>query len=107
MKWQKPVENLINKLSPKHQIEKKHYDFIMQVFFTNLKNTLQRDDMPTVMIHKFGEFYPSKRELKKRLKTLKYNLDKERITEDEYKEKSEEIQKILDRLDNEKTTRNN
>lgn len=105
MKWQKKVDNMVNKLSAKHQIEKNQLDYMLFEFFSNMKKNIQREDMPTIMIHKFGEFYPSLPQLRRQLKTLEVKKNKDMVSQEEYQEHKKYLEELINRLENEKTTR--
>jgi len=62
--------------------------------------------MPTVMIHNFGRFEPDEKRIRRRMTLLKKQLVEKKITEEQYKESLSKFSDILERIENNKHTRN-
>jgi len=110
MKLQKSVNNIVNEICNKKQIKKSHGDYMVESFFKNMKSQIQSNQMPTIMLHKFGEFTPSLYKVKKRLSFLEKKQKESGLNESYSKRLRTEIKKlreIRNRLNKEKTKRSN
>lgn len=108
MRWDKDLEIIVNKLSIKYSVDANIVKDVVTTFFSIFKKAVQHPSMPSIMIHNFGTFKPSLKRLYGRRKDWMESLEK---AEDEkvkevYQAKINSIQLVIDRLEREKTTRN-
>lgn len=101
------LENIVNRVANRNSISPARAKLATEIFFKNAKLLMQRQDMPTIMIHNFGRFEPDERRIKRRMSLLKKQLIDKKITEEEYKESLAKFSNIITRLNEEKHTRNN
>lgn len=59
---------------------------------------MQRDDMPTILIHGFGRLTPTEKKLNRKLLYLKKQLLEGEITKEEHSIEYEKYTKVLDRV---------
>ena len=125
------LEAIINKVAIRNAVSPTKLRLAIEILFRNVKQIVQRDDMPTVMLHGLGTLRPNKVKisktilgLKRRISILQEQMDlltdlplKERMAKEndiqelEYKilkarERVVKLQLVHQRLLQEKHTRN-
>lgn len=101
------IQEISYQQSEETGISKNMGEFIVESFFKNMKKKIQEKDMPTIMIHSFGEFRPSLYFLNRRIEFLEDKLKEE--IKDDYRNRInkelENLQKVKKRIKSEKTKR--
>ncbi len=103
----KNLENIINRVANRNSTSPAKAKLAFETFFRNAKHLLQRDDMPTVMMHGLGKIEPNERKLKGRLVTIKKRLLRKAITQEVFEHEKKRILGILEVLKSNKHYRNN
>ena len=108
MRWDKELDIIVNKLSIKYSVDVNVVKDVVTSFFMIFKKVIQHPSMPSILVHNFGRFSPNKN----RLLAKKYDCEA-KLSEDlsdEEREKYlgmlENINNVLDRIESEKTQRN-
>lgn len=93
MSSDKKLKEIINKVSNKNSLPAEETEEILEHFFKEMREAIKSDEMPTILIHNFGRFYP-------RINMVEHAYLKS--PEGEHKNK---LEKIKNRLEKEKHKR--
>jgi hypothetical protein len=66
--------------------------------FKSTKECIQLDSMPKILIHNFGTFKPNIHFINKKLSWVKKRYEENKITKEEYHEKSTYLENVLNRI---------
>lgn len=102
----KNIENIINRVANKNSVSQVKAKLAVETFFKSAKQLVQRDDLPTIMMHGLGRITPDQSKIKKRLVHLMKSLKEERITEEEYKIEEQKLLNALEKIKRNKHRRN-
>lgn len=100
------LENIVNRVANRNSTNPSKAKLAAEIFFKNAKHLMQRDDMPTIMIHGFGKFGPDEGKIKSKLLSLKRSSLKNKITKEVFEEEKERLFKVLEVIKNNKQYRN-
>lgn len=103
----KNLESIIEKVANNNSLATIKVKLAVEIFFKTQKHLMQRDDMPTIMIHGLGRFTPDERKLKRKLIRLRQAIEEGKITQEEFDKESSKFMEVLDRVQKTKHTRNN
>lgn len=101
------LENIINRVANRNSLTQSKTKTMVESFFKNAKQLLQRDDMPTVLMHGLGRITPDESKVKRRLIINKKAFDLGKITKEEFEENNERLLGVLKTLIENRHTRNN
>lgn len=78
---QKQIQKIIKELSIKYELPDYVIEAIITSQFKFLRESIKRDDLPTILLHKLGKFTLSQNKLKNFLKTnILYSLEQSNET---------------------------
>lgn len=69
------LEEIINKVAIRNAISPVKLKLAVDILFRNVKQIVQRDDMPTVFLHNLGRLGPDKSKVHKTILALKRRRD--------------------------------
>lgn len=79
MNLDKDLKELIHRVSNRNMVEPSDTQEAIEFFMESIKEVVQEDVMPNVIIHNFGKLIPSERKLKANLKSPKLSEDKKQV----------------------------
>lgn len=103
----KNLENIINRVANRNSLPAIKVKLAVETFFKTQKQLMQREDMPTIMIHNLGRFVANPTKIKRKLLSLRQNLVNNKISQEEYDKETKRFTEILNRLEETKHTRKN
>lgn len=101
----KNLEDIINRVALKNGLSPVKVKLAVETFFKNAKYLMQREDMPTIMMHGLGRLTPDETRIKKKLVLLSKKL-KEDPENEEYKQNINKLNNALEKIKRNKHRRN-
>ena len=97
MKWDRTLEKIKKQTSEQTKYTEEEIQEAVELLFSWLHRNMQSEDMPRVLLHNFGTFYPLTRALKKSIKLKQEKIDHNVGNVEKLKSEVEMLQKVLDR----------
>lgn len=101
----KNLETIINRVANRNSVNNIKARLATEILFKNVKQLMQRDEMPTIFLHGLGRFTPDERKIRRRLNYIDNHLALKSPKEDVDKER-ERFSQILKYIEESKHTRN-
>lgn len=101
----KNLENIIHKVAVKNSVTPKALKLAVDIFFKNAKGLVQRDDMPTIMMHGLGKIEPDERKIRARILLIKKYYLANAISEEQYILERDQLLAVLETIKSNKQYR--
>lgn len=96
--WDDRLDKIVKGLCEKYQISEFLVKDAVEHVFKSTKDSMQLPSMPKVLIHNFGTFKPHIHFINKKLAWINKRYKENKITKEEYDEKSTYLETVLNRI---------
>lgn len=103
MKWSEQILEIFRKVAEENEVEPFQVQDALEHTFKRVKECMQSDDMPKVLLHSFGTFRPTLKNLRKNIAYHQRIYDENPTPET--KKRIEQLERVLDRLIQENQTK--
>src|SRR4029078_1109100 len=100
----KNLETIINRVAARNAVSHIKARLATEIMFRNVKQLMQRDDMPTIMLHGLGRWTRDEKKIKRKLSYL-FKVRKEKLTEEEYNNEYKRLTGLLSEIESSKHIR--
>lgn len=98
MRWDDTLKEIVKKLSEKYAVPEEDIKYAVDHFFRHLKKCMQLKNMPKILIHNFGTFRTSVKNIDFKRGLLKARMEEGKMDKEKYLEIEENLSKIRKRI---------